>query len=141
MTEPRWNLIRRIRKQIADGTYVNDAKLRVTADRLRTVLTGQSEYATVCPRQAPGEAMPDTSQSTEFHRAVQQLVLKYIEQAKGIGHLAVLAKSQVVAGRAIRRVITRGELTQRDPHAIPTDEVLELVMDEDAADEKEGTGR
>lgn len=85
--------------------------------------------------------MPDTAQSTEFHRAVQQLVLKYIQQAKGIGHLAVLAKSQVVAGRALRRVITRGELTQRDPHQVPVDEILELVMVEDKADEDEGTGR
>jgi hypothetical protein len=33
MTEPRWNLIRRLREQIARGTYVTEAKIRITADR------------------------------------------------------------------------------------------------------------
>lgn len=33
-TEPRWNLIRRIREQIARGTYITDRKLEVAAERL-----------------------------------------------------------------------------------------------------------
>lgn len=32
--EPRWNLIRRLRKQIAEGTYITEDKLRVAADRI-----------------------------------------------------------------------------------------------------------
>lgn len=32
--EIRWNLVRRIRQQIARGTYVTEERLRVTVDRM-----------------------------------------------------------------------------------------------------------
>lgn len=75
------------------------------------------------------------SEPTEFHNAVAQMVLHQIGQAKGVGHLATLAKAQVVCARTIRRVITRGELTQRDPGQFTPAEITELVQKEDKADE------
>jgi hypothetical protein len=49
MTEPRWNLIRRIREQIAAGTYETNERLRRCADKLNADLTGQPESYTVAP--------------------------------------------------------------------------------------------
>ena len=37
--EPRWDLIRRLRKQIAENNYVTEDKLRTTAERLTSVLS------------------------------------------------------------------------------------------------------
>ena len=86
--------------------------------------------------------MTDTQTTpTEFHKAVTQIVLHYIGAAQGVGHLATLAKAQLVASRAVRRVITRGDLTQRDPSQFTPQEIAELVMEEDQLDEQEGTGR
>jgi hypothetical protein len=78
---------------------------------------------------------------TEFHLAVTQLVLQYVGVAKNKQHLAVLAKAQVVAARTVRRVITRAELSNRQPIEFDPTEVLSMVIEEDKADEAEGAGR
>ncbi len=82
-----------------------------------------------------------TDQPTEFHRAVTQVVLQYVGAARDKRHLAVLAKAQVVAARVVRRLITRGELSNRQPIEFTPAEIVAMVVEEDKADEAEGTGR
>jgi hypothetical protein len=41
----------------------------------------------------------------------------------------------------VRRIITRGELSNRQPIEFSPAEVMTMVLEEDKADEVEGTGR
>lgn len=53
MSEPRWELIKHIRDQIARDpeSYANAAKLRCCLDKLGADLTGQSESRSLLPHQ------------------------------------------------------------------------------------------
>ena len=64
MTEPRWNLIRHIRAQIAAGTYDTHKRLELTAERIRECLTSGSESVTVGPA---GHENPETEDDREDH--------------------------------------------------------------------------
>jgi hypothetical protein len=97
------------------------------------------ELNVVDRRSSPPER--EQARASEFHRAVVQIVLQYVGAARDKRHLAVLAKAQAVASRAVRRLISRGELLNRQPIEFSPAEVLDLVREEDAADEREGTGR
>lgn len=84
----------------------------------------------------------DPPEETEFHLAVTQIVLQYVGATSGDKQrLAVLAKAQAVASRVVRRLITRGELLNKTPAVFTPSEITVMVREEDAADEKEGTGR